>query len=752
MITNASGSVTSANATLTANYPPSIVTQPVASQTVLEGGNATISVVASGTAPLTYQWWKWLDSNSSWWAIPETDSATYSITNANATHSGTYAVGVNNPYGAVTSTYSALVVQGMVYPASVDSEYAGELTISVTGLPAGGVLRLEKYLDENGNGLIDAGEELFQSLEVTDGVLPAIGGVRNLSVPGDEDGLANGAVQTKVKFLAQTDLNRGIGQWIYRAVRVDTGVELKRSLLTVTQPGLAQAIIGQVTSGGVAVPHAFVGILDGKHWGNFIRGMVTDANGHYSIQAAPGEYVMGVLKHGYFHSMREHNGTELVALGSGANTTRNLVMEPTTRKITGRLTDSQTGLGLAGVLLWVDAEDDDVVARYTYAMTDTDGNYTVRVPAYPYNWELGLGGEDFAMKGYVLTRDHNDTSANEYNVWMKEGNVTMPNLPFLKANALVHGTLTDVNGTVLGGYQLGLEDGPVFLPEANGSYAVGVLGGQEEELEGSDDYFGMRGYFEAADVEFTAVANQAVLADTNATPHTAWLEGRVLDNLGNPVAAMDIEATRYDGGPWIRSVISTDSNGSFRLGIEAGSWQIGIDSSNGFVQDLVPHYLAVGQNVSAGQTISNIAYTAQKATRYLTIQMKDNEDRPVPNVSLYMSSTISNFYHAHNFELDDNGTRRVGVLPGNWILNPYVEDLGDLGYATLSNQNLVVGAGDMNVTFTAQPRFTITGGSSDQWVAADANVTLSVEVNATCDRSVRQRWRTHSASRPCCLS
>ena len=58
VVTNAAGSVTSTAATLTVNpgpVPPSITTQP-ANVTVTAPGSATFSVVATGDAPLSYQW------------------------------------------------------------------------------------------------------------------------------------------------------------------------------------------------------------------------------------------------------------------------------------------------------------------------------------------------------------------------------------------------------------------------------------------------------------------------------------------------------------------------------------------------------------------------------------------------------------------------------------------------------------------------------------------------------------------------
>jgi len=58
-VTNTAGSVTSSNATLTVTtvVAPTITTQPT-SKSVTAGSTATFSVVASGTATLTYQWKK----------------------------------------------------------------------------------------------------------------------------------------------------------------------------------------------------------------------------------------------------------------------------------------------------------------------------------------------------------------------------------------------------------------------------------------------------------------------------------------------------------------------------------------------------------------------------------------------------------------------------------------------------------------------------------------------------------------------
>jgi hypothetical protein len=55
-VSNGSGSVDSNPAFITVNHPPSLVTQPL-SQTILSGQSVTLTVVATGTQPLAYQWY-----------------------------------------------------------------------------------------------------------------------------------------------------------------------------------------------------------------------------------------------------------------------------------------------------------------------------------------------------------------------------------------------------------------------------------------------------------------------------------------------------------------------------------------------------------------------------------------------------------------------------------------------------------------------------------------------------------------------
>ncbi|HEY1171115.1 MAG TPA: YHYH protein [Verrucomicrobiae bacterium] len=107
VVTKGAVSVTSGNAVLSVNTAPSI-TQDPQSLTISEGNNATFTVTASGTSPLSYQWKK----GSS--VINNATNSSYTITNATTASAGTYSVVVTNIVSSVTSGSATLTVTAPV--------------------------------------------------------------------------------------------------------------------------------------------------------------------------------------------------------------------------------------------------------------------------------------------------------------------------------------------------------------------------------------------------------------------------------------------------------------------------------------------------------------------------------------------------------------------------------------------------------------------------------------------------------------
>ena len=112
IVTNPYGTATSSVATLTVVFQPSIITQPQ-SQTNLIGSNTTLSVIASGTAPLDYRWF--FNTTNQLASI----SNTLVLPSLTTNNSGRYLVIVTNPYGIVTSSVATLTV---VLPPSITAQ------------------------------------------------------------------------------------------------------------------------------------------------------------------------------------------------------------------------------------------------------------------------------------------------------------------------------------------------------------------------------------------------------------------------------------------------------------------------------------------------------------------------------------------------------------------------------------------------------------------------------------------------------
>jgi hypothetical protein len=117
VVTNSAGSATSNSARLTvsvAPVAPTISTQP-ANQTVTVGQVATFSVIAAGTAPLSYQWQK---DNAN---ISGATSASYTTPATVSGDSGaTFRVVVSNSVTNITSNSATLTVNAVLTSAGTD--------------------------------------------------------------------------------------------------------------------------------------------------------------------------------------------------------------------------------------------------------------------------------------------------------------------------------------------------------------------------------------------------------------------------------------------------------------------------------------------------------------------------------------------------------------------------------------------------------------------------------------------------------
>ena len=105
VVSNGGGSVSSTQAKLSVNLPPTITIQPL-DKTVKVGKSVNFNVAATGAAPLSYQWYK------NGVVINGATSASYSTPPATTTDNGLlFSAVVSNAYGSATSTSAELTVR-----------------------------------------------------------------------------------------------------------------------------------------------------------------------------------------------------------------------------------------------------------------------------------------------------------------------------------------------------------------------------------------------------------------------------------------------------------------------------------------------------------------------------------------------------------------------------------------------------------------------------------------------------------------
>src|SRR5208282_498376 len=95
----------------------------------------------------------------------------------------------------VASAQPTLVVS----PAVISNTYSGVITLNINGLTNGEQVIVQRYLDLNGNGVVDLGEPLIDLFKIKDGGAQVIGGITNLNVPYDTNP-TNGAITTTLNF------------------------------------------------------------------------------------------------------------------------------------------------------------------------------------------------------------------------------------------------------------------------------------------------------------------------------------------------------------------------------------------------------------------------------------------------------------------------------------------------------------------------------------------------------------------------
>lgn len=603
-----------------------------------------------------------------------------------------------------------------VTPASITNDFVGKVTLTITGLSASQTVRVERFTDLNGNGAVDvATDGLFRSFMVTDGELPVFGGVRNLNVPGDDDGATNGQIRVDLDSPGIDNVfGTASGSFIYRVSDSLNGSTLATQTFTVAQKVDSQGIRGRITAaaGGAPLAGAFVALLNANGIG--IGGTSANTNGNYEIKTLPGSYQVIALASGYITD-QTLAGTTVV---TNQFTTNNQALATSALTISGRVSDTTSGAGVAGVFIHADTTNN----LFSGANTDTNGNYSFAVSAG--QWDVQMSGSGLAQLGYLRPErlTINITNASATNV-----NFTTP-----KATALIYGTVKDALNNPVNGVEMRASDqGDLYESQGqslatNANYTLGVLVGTWSVGVESDSL--PAGYTATGTNITISSAGQAVQANLILSGVTARLRGQIRDDSGAPITNMTLVVQKYpiNSSGAGSSYPETDASGNFDVGVNAGTWNIALECRDANDRNYVNQHLdyIVVDNVDQ----NGLVLIFQRSTGVITGTVKDTLNNPIPNVQLDANITSGGIpYNSGCVETDANGAYTIKVLNNSsWNTSVRTDDLNARGFEGVASQIVAISGGNGTANFVAipsKPQLTTT--------RSGANIILTWPTNAT---------------------
>jgi hypothetical protein len=467
-----------------------------------------------------------------------------------------------------------------VTPSSVSNTYSGSITLLVTGLASVDTVTIQKFLDANGNGVVDAEDLLVQQFNLTDGSTSVIGGVTNINVPGDTNGIG-GQITASLNFQNEDFIQNIVGKFLFKLSSPSGHFAPLTNVFTVTNFPYAQKFTGSVISGGTHIPNAIVILFPpngGDGPGNPQAAAVANSSGDYVIQVPAGNYTLLAFKNNY---VADFSTSPFLALGAGKTVTANLALANTTSTIAGKVLDAaNASLGLPGVFLPATTDTGLIAGGFS----DSNGNFSVGVGSG--TWKLGDYAPSLLVHGYV---------GNQHNTTFSAG-ATGVILSFHKASSLFYGSVTDNLGNPLSGIHVQAYDTSANLyqtdatTDANGNFAVGIVGGlggndpwvvrtEDGGGEKLNPYIFSQSSSERGNGANVAL-NQAVHQNFTAVLATNHISGRVQYN-GSGVSGVQVYANAIIGRLNYAAYADTDENGNYSLNVANGLWTLNLNQDGG---------------------------------------------------------------------------------------------------------------------------------------------------------------------------
>ena len=596
-----------------------------------------------------------------------------------------------------------------ITPAAVSNTYSGTITLAVTGLSSpGDTVVVQKYLDLNTNGVIDASDLLVQQFNLTDGQAGmVIGSVTNINVPGDTDTIVD---QITAKLNIRADFMQVVGgNYLFKLSSPAGHFTPLTNSFTVTNFPFAQKLTGTVASNGVPVPYALVILTPGSGNNittgneNPIGGVVANSSGAYTIPAPTGTYLLFGVKSNF---VADTGAATHLVLNSSATLTTNLSLIAATRKISGNIIDvNNSSIGLPGLLVPIATQSGIVGVTFT----DTNGNFAAGVTSS--QWQIQNDSAALAFHGYLGLQNGPVVDTTTGSV----ANVTVA-LP--KATACFYGTVKDTSGNPLSDEVAIYANDQNFYQadgytDTNGNYVTAVVGGLgsgdpwQVSVDNSSEFQNYN--FSQPAINNNGGTNVSVgqvgLVNFTAILATNYITGNVQYN-GTNVSGVQVYAYATIGTNSYQVEMDTDTNGNYSLNVANGNWNVSVNCNGG--TDGLDNILGSGnyqcpnsQNVNINNNNGVANFTILPANGgQLFGYVTDNVGNPVGGVAVHADDGVGD---TNSGTADATGYYSINVGNGNWTVSVDCTGLGTLGFQCLGSQPVYISNDRIEQDFVVQP-------------------------------------------------
>jgi hypothetical protein len=556
-----------------------------------------------------------------------------------------------------------------ISPPVVSNTYNGTITLQITGLSPGESVVVQKYLDVNSNGVIDAGDFLVQQFNLTDGQASVFSGVTNRNVPGDTDIVA-GQITSVLNFA-----NGAIGQAIvarYGCVisSPSNNFSAVTNFFTVTNASYAQSFSGTVMNSGTNVPGTVVLLFQpaGNDL-NLIASALTDGVGHYAINAPVGTYIVAPTRSGYVTDL---SVAPNLSLASGASTVANLTLDNPTLTISGSLVDANnSAIPLPGVFGSMQSTNN----LLTIFFADANGNFVAAVTG-TNQWKIDVDEASLASHGYLKPQ-------NKPKVNINSSSVSGVIFSAPRATALFYGTVTNGSGNPLvgvpiNGFDMNGQYNADATTDQNGNYYLGVVGGLGSDTW-SDQVNNGNGSPFANYIFSTSSIGQnggtnlntgvSVLQNFTGLPAPYQITGIVTSNGVSAISGVGVSADATINGVNFNSYADTDAGGNYSLPVASGAWNVSVNCNAGSDSlDSISSAYTCPQNQSVNITTSSgsASFIAHTYSTFISGRVLDDTGAPVTSMNVFAFITNGGgFYQATT---DSSGNFLMGIVGGSYTL------------------------------------------------------------------------------------